>query len=78
MADELEGSGRGLIQVRSYHFPGGTEKKPRNPRVRIVDVPVEIRTKHHQSTNERYNYAKSSVVYLQFCIILIVYFLAII
>jgi hypothetical protein len=39
----LEGSGHGLTEIRSQHFPRKTEEKPRNP-VSIAGVLAEIRT----------------------------------
>jgi hypothetical protein len=41
----MEGSGRGLIEVVSSHFPGGTAKK------RITGVPAEIRTENIPNTS---------------------------
>jgi hypothetical protein len=38
-------SGRGLTEVPSRHFPGGTEENHVKP-VRIVDVPAGIRTEY--------------------------------
>jgi hypothetical protein len=50
----VEGSGHGLIEVLSRHFPGGTDKSHENT-TRISSDPAEIRTEHFLNTSrERY------------------------
>jgi hypothetical protein len=48
---DLEGIICGLIQILSLHFPGGTPENHEES-VRILGVPVEIRTGHFP--NDRY------------------------
>jgi len=45
ITDELEGTGRGLIQALSQNFLENLEKK-RKKSVSIVDDAVEIRSRH--------------------------------
>jgi len=38
----LEGNGRGLLDVLSFHVPCVTEKSPRTFSIRMADDPTEI------------------------------------
>jgi hypothetical protein len=38
----LEGSGRGLIEVRSQHLPGRSEENHKEISIRILELPAEI------------------------------------
>jgi hypothetical protein len=46
---DLEKSGRGLIEIPSWHFPGVTKEDKMN--LRIVGVLAEIRPEHLQNTS---------------------------
>jgi hypothetical protein len=55
--EDLENSGRGLIEVLSRHLPGGTEDRDENP-VRRGYVLGEIQIEHPPNTYlEHYHYA---------------------
>jgi hypothetical protein len=38
----MEGSGRGLIEVQSQHFPGGTEENNEKFSLKLAGVPIDI------------------------------------
>jgi hypothetical protein len=48
--EDLEGSGRGIIEVLTRHLPGGEEKELRTS-VRTAGVPADIRTEHLPNTS---------------------------
>jgi hypothetical protein len=44
IGNDLEGSGRGLIEVLSWHVTGGAEREHEESQVRITSVLTEIQT----------------------------------
>jgi hypothetical protein len=48
---DLEGSGHDVIELISRNLPGSTEENRGKSLVRIVCVPVDIRTQHLQNTS---------------------------
>jgi hypothetical protein len=63
IGNNLEGSGRGLIELLIRHFSGMTEENKKIS-VRIGDVPARIRTDHLPNTGlQRHLYSNLVVTY---------------
>jgi hypothetical protein len=47
---DVEGSGRGLVEVLSRHLSAGIKEEQGKHQVKVAGVPVEIRIKHLPNT----------------------------